>query len=231
MGDIKRIINTTLYDHFGQNRIDDSKAVATYGRLLEQLDNPLLLLATTNYDRAAETAITGLGQEIDTGFRGRFPRTPTLSPSGMIETDKTPIIHLHGAVGWYEREGAVEDHYADQPYNSSLGTPVVLYPDPEKDPTSDTFVDQLWAEFRAALDIADTVLVIGHSLHDPALTRALVATSHEKQVVISIFDSADEERVERLVPRALVTMMDFGPDLALSPMARRILTPSGRKGR
>ncbi|HEY5054452.1 MAG TPA: hypothetical protein VII45_13705, partial [Solirubrobacterales bacterium] len=126
---------------------------------------------------------------------------------------RTPVIHLHGAVGWYEQAGAVSDHNADQNFNSSLGRPVVLYPDPDKDPTSDSTVKQLWTEFYAAVDLADAILVIGHSLHDPALVSALVGASESKPVAISNFNIEDIGKTESEVPRAIQVEIDFGPDI------------------
>jgi hypothetical protein len=133
------------------------------------------------------------------------------------------VIHLHGAVGWYEQERLVGDHYADQPYNPSLGTPVVLYPDPEKDPTNDAIVSQLWAEFSTALEVADSILVIGHSLHDPALIRALRRVAPSKPVVVSYLGAEDGESVEAAIPGARPVEIDFGPVIEMSKSTRSTL--------
>jgi hypothetical protein len=45
-------------------------------------------------------------------------------------------------------------------------------PDPEKDYRL-AVIDTIWAQFEAALDRARMVFVLGHSLHDAALVRAL----------------------------------------------------------
>lgn len=180
-----RTINATLYDQFGQGRVVDASATAAYSALLnEHLGVTELVIATTNYDRSAEAALHGLGMAVDTGFRAPLGRTPILEPAGLVHEreGRTPVIHLHGAVGWYERGGRIEDHYGDQPYNASLGTPVVLYPDPEKDPTSDAMVSELWREFEHALGSAEHVLLLGHSLHDPALLRVLAPLTRDKPV-------------------------------------------------
>jgi hypothetical protein len=209
-------LHDTLYAEFGQAKVDDAKAAAAYGALLGELGaEEQLILATTNYDRSAEAALNDLGHRIDTGFKGPFGRTPTLQPSGMVENrgDSTPVLHLHGAVGWYDKDGAVEDHYADQPYNPSLGSPVVLYPDPEKDPTSDAIVSQLWTEFRQALSEADHVLVLGHSLHDPALVRSLKDTARDKKVAITHHSPEGANRARDLIPECIPIKTDFGPKL------------------
>jgi len=215
---VMETINITLYDQFGQRQVDDEKAMASYRALLRALGDPRVMLATTNYDRVGESALAGLGMDVDAGFRAQPERTPRLEPAGLIEErgEKTPVIHLHGAVGWYEQEdGSVGQYHADQRFNSSLGTPVVLYPDPDKDPTSDATVSELWTAFSAALEAAEAVMVVGHSLHDPALVRALRRLGKSKPLVITYFAEEDKTRVERLVPGAWAVQMDFGPEMEI----------------
>ena len=230
MAVVMKTINVTLFEQFGQGQIDDDKARKAYQALLDLLGEPRLILATTNYDRAGETALATLGYDIDVGFRQRPNRTPTLEPTNLVSKDwaKTPVVHLHGAVGWYERDGLVGDHHADQPYNPSLGTPVVLYPDPEKDPTNDAIVSQLWIEFSAALDTSDSVLVVGHSLHDPALVRALQRVARSKPVVISCLDFDDRQEVEAKIPGSITVKMDFGPVLTVEGQLRSMIETGQR---
>lgn len=222
---IKRAIDTTLYDQFGLARVDDEKAIAAYEELLRPFGKKEIVLATTNYDRAGESALAALGFQVDTGFRGTHGRTPQLDPVGLIagRGERTPVIHLHGAVGWYEKEGAVEDHYADKPYNNSLGSPVVLYPDPEKDPTKDSAVSQLWTEFDFAVEEAEVVVVMGHSLHDSGLVRVLKTASKDRPVVITYFDKADKQRIEAEVPNAQALHLDFGPKLRSPDALKKLL--------
>lgn len=215
MGMIMRTINESLYEQFGQHRIDDDRAEHAYRGLLSQLGAKAeLIVATTNYDRSAESALDALGYEVDAGFRSRLHRTPRLEPAGLVEGrgSKTPVIHLHGAVGWYEQKGSVGEHPADQPFNPSLGSPVVLYPDPDKDPTSDATVSELWAEFDTAIEAADGIVVIGHSLHDPPLVRALRRVARSKPVVISYCEDADPNWGESQVPGSQALRLEFGPD-------------------
>jgi hypothetical protein len=227
---VMRTVNTTLYEQFGQRQIDDNRAKAAYGALLRELDDPKLIFATINYDRSGETALESLGHRVDAGFRGGPHRTPLLQPTGLISErgSKTPVIHLHGAVGWYEDEqnGSVGNHHADLPYNPSLGTPVVLYPDPDKDPTSDAIVSELWTEFNAALEFADSVLVIGHSLHDPALVRALQPVASSKPVVVSYFEADGLAKIEAEIPGAMPVEMKFGPEIEVDKPIRTMLAAS-----
>ena len=211
-----RVINSTLYEQFGQLQIDYDLAAAAYSQVLAETDECRLVVATTNYDRVAESALRMAGRNTNTGFAGKPHMTPALDPSEMMDdlAAEIPVIHLHGAVGWYELEGVVSDHYGDRPYNPTLGSPVVLYPDPDKDPTSDALVQQLWDQFARAIDISDLILVIGHSLHDPALVEALSsAMADGTRVVVSYLEAEDGEQVDRQLPNAHVVQMRFGPTI------------------
>lgn len=223
---IMATLNRTLYDQFGQGNIDDERAASAYRALLASLGGPELVLATTNYDRSGEAALDALGHNIDTGFRHKAGRTPMLQPKGIVRDrlSATPLLHLHGAVGWYEKDNIVKDHNADEPFNPSLGAPVVLYPDPDKDPTSGAIVSQIWDEFRAALELADSVLVIGHSLHDPALVRTLKHTAKSKKVGISYLMPSEAERVNKLIDKAIPIHIDFGPQLVVDAQRLASLT-------
>jgi hypothetical protein len=220
LGRIMGAVNETLYQQFGQERVSDERAAEAYGSLLRFLDVSDLVVATTNYDRAGEAALQVLGREVNTGFVRTGPRTPTLNVRGLMESngDAVPYLHLHGAVGWYERDGTVYDFYGDQPFNPTLGTPVVLYPDPDKDPTNDATVSDLWREFRIALGRADHVLVLGHSLHDPALVDAIRAAEPYK-LAVTVFRDEEVAWVAERLPAAIPMQMDFGPDLEVDTAA------------
>lgn len=218
---IMSVINHTLYEQFGQERVNDERAEAAYGNLLKHFDVRQLIVATTNYDRAGEAALRLLGRNPDTGFPGSLDRTPTLDVRGLIKRgseDMTPYLHLHGSVGWYERGGTVYDDRGDQPFNPTHGTPVVLYPDPAKDPTNSAVVSDLWREFDIALSMADHVLVVGHSLHDPALVRAINEAEPRKLAVTHYFDN-EAKRIKKQLPKAIPMKMDFDPDLEVDMAA------------
>jgi hypothetical protein len=226
MAVVMEVLNSTLYEEFGQRQVSYKLARAAYSQVLAEVGECRLIVGTTNYDRVAESAIELAGRPTSTGFDGLPGMTPTLEPEGLVDNamSATPVIHLHGAVGWYEKDGVVSDHYGDRPYNPTLGTPVVLYPDPEKDPTSDSMVQRLWAEFDRAIDVADLVLVVGHSLHDPALVSALSsATAGGATVVVGYFEEGGAERVDHLLPDARVVQMNFGPEIDSSTPIRDLV--------
>lgn len=208
-------LKRTLFEQFGQRQIDDKKVARAYETLLDAVEPSNLIVATTNYDRAAEAALRKLGHRVETGIRIEGEITPTLDPTGLVENrgEATPVIHLHGAVGWYELDGVVREHFGDLGFNETLGNPVVLFPDPEKDPTSHAVVRDLWAEFDLALDAADAILVIGHSLHDPALVRALRDVPEKTPVLITYVEPADSERISEEVENATPVQLEFGPKI------------------
>ena len=230
MAVILTTINESLYDQFGMGRVSDEAAKEAYGRLFAVLekDGELegFVIATTNYDRAAEAALRGMGLRPETGFGPSSERSSAFDPSGLVERHMddrgvVPVLHLHGTVGWYEQNGRVYDRLGDQPYNPTLGTPVVLYPDPDKDPTSHATVEVIWREFRTALGRADHVLVLGHSLNDPALVRELNALPSEVSIGITVLEGSDGTWIQDKVPNAVVIETRFGPDLSISGAAMR----------
>lgn len=227
LDEVVRVVNETLYANFGHESVSDAAAQDAYGRLLEALGAGVqLVVATTNYDLSAESALEGLGFSVKNGFAAPRGRTPVLAPDGLVggEDQTIPVLHLHGAVGWYGSGGHIFEYPGDQPFNSTLGTPVVLYPDPEKDPTSDANVAALWIEFEKALALADRVLVIGHSLHDPVLARAVEGAG--KPTAVTVWRREDEplvpsqddiEAVRGVLPRASVIGARFGPEPEFQP--------------
>jgi hypothetical protein len=230
MQEIMKAINTTLFRLFGAAAIDESKAIDAYDNLLEVLGRPKnLVMVTTNYDPAIEVALSGLGLRPETGFERIPGRPPYLKPEGMVDSLRkdpaaVPVLHLHGAVGWYEKKGQVLEHHQHLPFQRSNGRPVVLYPDPDKDPTRDSLVRALWDEFDTALKDATHVLVIGHSLHDPVLKGRLAHASLTSKVAVCLLglpgsggnellvDDATIKRVRTMLPNLSAhPAMRFGP--------------------
>lgn len=215
----KAAMNHTLYTQFGQEAVDDDKAERAYGSLLSQLGEQNFAIATTNYDRSAESALFSLDHHVVNGFVGKPPRRRVFEPSNLAENRGrgTTLLYLHGAVGWYERDGNVILDHPDERFDPNRGSPVVLYPDPDKKPAEAAIVSELWQELEFLANEARSVLVLGHSLHDEPLRETLATLGSNQRLAVSYYSKEDKERVERLLPLALSFHLDFSVDAKLGP--------------
>lgn len=189
---VREVLHRNLYEQFGQDRIDDERAANAYGKLHTQIRNafrekgPVFLAhATTNFDHAIEAAIEhsndavgpqrvldGFGQSYGGKRRPWAPNLLTYSSSGDNEV---PVLHLHGAVGWYFSDDgqAVTQTHSDDVYNPEL-TPALLLPDDKKDVTRFPGpLAQVWDQFVQLCMNSTHIIVLGHSLHDKHLVRVL----------------------------------------------------------
>lgn len=207
------VLNTTLYDLFGLDQVDDGRAKSAFEELLAEFGQPELVVATTNYDRSVESALEHLGHTVTTGARSTRSRTPILETADLFENrgPGTLVLHLHGAVGWYEKDGEVRDYYGDQSYSASHGRPVVLYPDPSKEPTRDALVADLWTAFRKALEWSDHVLVLGHSLNDPTLVAELHSVQGQTKIIVTYIELALRGEIHTKLPNARAASLEFRP--------------------
>jgi hypothetical protein len=229
---VREVLHQSLYREFGSHRINVQAARSAYSGVLALPAVETMVAVTTNYDPSIEMGLEAAGKTPYAGFKAPYGQARRLSPDGMVDWDgshsgRTPVIHLHGAVGWYRLEGDVVEHPADLPYNPTLGVPLVLYPDPDKDPTSDAVVEALWAEFDKALAGGTHVLVVGHSLHDPALVQRLSRLNAETHLAVCCHVDDDYfmtppahrrappeklDRIKSLLPNASVIPCAFGPE-------------------
>jgi hypothetical protein len=222
------VLRRTLYDTFGAEAINETRAKRAYSKLISMVlpEEPRsletrLVFATTNYDPAIEIALSGLGYPVTTGRSDRGFRTPELDPEGMVERATEgviPVIHLHGAVGWYRSNGRIQVHGTEMGYNDTLGEPALLMPDPDKDPARDSGVAELWVQFREALTSATHVLVAGHSLHDGKLvTEIRTAMDRGARVGVTYLATSDNNEETSFIVEALdgasPIRARLGPDL------------------
>jgi len=236
LNEIMSAINTTLFRLFGAAAIDEEKAADAYDGLLEVLGRPKdLVMVTTNYDPAIELALYGIGLQPETGFERVPGRAPQFKPEGMVERLRkapgaVPVLHLHGAVGWYEKRGKGLEREQHLPFQRSNGRPMVLYPDPDKDPTRDALVQSLWDEFDIALEGATHVIVLGHSLHDAALVSRLREASRSCKVAVSLFGLPGQhgkltvERAAKKRIRGLLPSLSASPSVCFGPRETAHLT-------
>jgi hypothetical protein len=186
-------------------------------------EDATFVYATTNYDVSIEVGLREAGYKPHDGFASVGWESPVLSLDDLIDWEtghgnREPVLHLHGAVGWYRQlDGKIVPQFPDRPYNPTLGSPVVLPPDPNKDPVSDSSVALIWDRFRAALRSATHVLVVGHSLNDTPLVNVLREASANAHLAATHLpnDADSGERIRRLFPggRVRPIPMRFGPDL------------------
>ena len=220
-------IRRCLFDLFGPSRIDNDKARMAYRKLMNMagLTRDRLVVATTNYDTCLEEGFKSVPNGVHTGFSSTepFEPAPRLDPRGMVERarseGKTPVIHLHGGVGWYRQAGSIVWYPPGPEYQEGLGDPAILYPDPEKDPLAEEVINDLWNELDEALGLATHIVVIGHSLNDAPLVHSLARTS--LPVAILRPDSSSEANgkseqggpEESLAGRISRFKVEFGPDM------------------
>jgi hypothetical protein len=206
-------IRGSLVDQFNHSKVYVEGAATAYRELLEILgipDGAAIVYATTNYDPLGELALSRLGRRPDTGDSPVMPsieRGP-LDIAKMLDgfPRNSPVFHLHGKVGWYRQpDGRVESRDVNI-HDSSHGVPVVMLPDPEKTYADNDVLALLWAQFETALRRSTKTLVLGHSLNDALLVRALKEQiDDKKRLAITVlatengdFDQAEFQRIKAL---------------------------------
>jgi hypothetical protein len=232
------LIHESLYEKFAASNVDIGAAAAAYSSLFAQLGvgaPSSLVVATTNYDMIAESAIVELGGLPDWGA------SPTLLAGAEtpLRVDRlldgfprfTPVLHLHGRVGWFRRpDGTVySSNHAVYQNSQNYGVPVVMLPDPDKTYDSEPVIYELWQQFHLALSRAKRVFVLGHSLHDKPLVDALrqyVQPTRRIAVGLLSADGSPEEFhasagetmeiIRQNFPQAGMIPMRFGPSPSIS---------------
>jgi hypothetical protein len=226
----------SLYECFAAPNYDPVHVRNAYATLLRQLGIDLesrWVYATTNYDVIADAALESLGFRFDDGthaarFSGGGPERQFDVGRLVDAVDReVPLLHLHGRVGWLVRSGvgnagpyAIDNMRA---WQDAFGVPLVMLPDPEKDPTHDAILGEMWVEFRLALQRARRILVLGHSLHDAPLTEALIEPAQAGIVGITVLGNPETgeldgdapqvaERIDRELPGATSIPLRFGRD-------------------
>ena len=234
-------IYEAMYECFAAPNYDPGHVHNAYASLLTHLGidrDSKWVYATTNYDVIADIALESLGLTFDDGthssrFAGsgaerQFRVGRLLS---VVDRD-VPLLHLHGRVGWMVREGPgrpgpyAVDGMAS--WQSSFGVPLVMLPDPHKDPEQDAVLGEMWIEFHHALRRAKRVLVLGHSLHDERLVDALSEPSAAGKLAVTLLGDpntgelqADAPQVAEMLsqrlPNACQVALRFGRDYGPEP--------------
>ncbi len=226
---IVEIVRESLYEEFSGEGFDRTKASQSYAGLFQTLGlrgNPRWVLATTNYDIIAETAIEDLeglpdwGQPPSTGAGAEAPLHVANILDGMPRY--IPVLHLHGRVGWYRRidgAGQPSSIYSAPitQHQQGFGVPIVMLPDPDKVYDADDVISSLWSQFRQALRRAKAVLVLGHSLNDRALVDAIVSNVYPlERVGVTLL--AEDSRPDQTDSSALSTIQTIQAHLGNAGM-------------
>jgi hypothetical protein len=225
---IQTLIHESLFELFGSDKIDSYAASDAYAELFDAVGmsaNSTLVLATTNYDVIGEGALELLGRRPDWGEAPQAVSRgsePPVEVEGLLDglPRFTPVLHLHGRVGWYRRDDAagVTSSGATR-HQDGFGAPVVVLPDPEK-VYEDVLVSSLWREFEQALRRARRVLVLGHSLADQALVEMLQAcVAPTARLCVSVLsDDQDSSRPDPGAASVVELVSERFPEAELLPM-------------
>lgn len=224
--EVRHALWHNLFVTYGRDQIDDVAATTQYDALHAALrvadgsgPESWIAHATTNYDTAIETA---LGSKAKDGFVERSGQgSPVYAPdtltSGWESTAEIPVVHLHGAVGWYYRQdGSITRLPADENYDDRRA-PALLLPDDTKG--VDTFTKpqvETWGQFRRLLQMSTHVVFIGHSLHDAHIVDAVVerdlsvcVIAHGKRDSTGTLPRPADSKVSQVrsyIPKAFVVM-------------------------
>ncbi len=177
-------IYQSSFNEFGRNNLYLTKrAEESYAALLTAIgivrDQSTWAIATTNYDHVAELTLNQLGYHPISGEervanRGGMFRLNAKRLSEFASPFHTPVLHLHGSVGWFlSKDGLPYGLDSVATYEDSLGLPIILLPDLSKDYGTIPLIVDIWKEFRSVLRRAQSVFVLGHSLNDLELRIAL----------------------------------------------------------
>lgn len=230
---IQEGLRASLWENFGLGRVDQEAARNAYRQVVDLLSSTSttdistrIAFVTTNYDPAIEVALDGRLADgfVTTGGYG----TPVYHPQNLAGgwtnpafDDRFPLIHLHGAVGWYQRnDGTFIRLPTDEPFDNRR-TPGLLLPDSRKDPGGFSAAHQeTWRAFEELLGGATHVMFIGHGLNDAHVVSTVRAAGRPTAVMTYVggakergFPPVPQDEKERIwshLPNAHVFAGEIG---------------------
>jgi hypothetical protein len=225
-------INQSLYEEFG-GRYETQLAESLYGEFHPDLGivagTSTLVYATTNYDHVGENSLYQLQFHPDLGFdfSPYGGQEFALNPRGLARAagpNRTPVLHLHGSVGWFVRDDGVPVALTQQNSlneSSSPGVPMAMLPDLNKDYQDFSVIDDVWGEFERVLQRTKAVFVMGHSLNDTKLCETIKRYVPSERVGVGYLPSVQNGQlqiIDRLGISAEQTIpMTFGVALDVVP--------------
>lgn len=208
---VTSVIHESPYEKFGAPSLDPVLPAQAYGALLNEFhinrETPWVY-ATTNYESIGEDALSSLGliPELGEVASWEVERDLQVDPSLLGSMPRNvPVLHLHGKVGWFKRDGRPRSTVPNERFEPRAGPPIVMLPDLEKDYAADPIIEALWRQCEEALRRARRVFILGHSLHDKALIEALTQNIDRLDRVAATFldDEATREGAEAEVNEKL----------------------------
>jgi hypothetical protein len=210
-------IRESLYELFAGRNLSAVGAAAAYRHLFDAIGLDVRtsrwVYATTNYDVLAENVITQLGGRPDWG---ELPDVVGSTAERRLDVDylidsiprSTPVLHLHGRVGWYRRPDGSVYATGTTKHNEGYGVPIVMLPDLNKVYGDDQVISSLWNQFENALSRAHRVFVLGHSLHDEPLIQAIHAHVEPWRVMVSVLANEDHPETVHDDAKSVMEVID-----------------------
>jgi len=103
--DIQGRIFASLHQLFALNQFDLHGVERAWGTVLANCPSETVAVATTNYDPSIEVALKHLRRRPFAGEDINYESTSEnwVNVEGIVDRpNSTPVLYLHGRVGWYE---------------------------------------------------------------------------------------------------------------------------------
>jgi len=223
-------IQGSVYEQFNETRLDGLGASQAYGELFRHVAiarSNNIVYATTNYDALGEMALDRLRFMPDAGDSAGYSGENHLRLDHLLEgmPRTVPVLHLHGKVGWLRRVNGPtvdpEPYFTKtQVFDRNYGVPIIMLPDPQKTYAGEDVLTALWAQFETALRRAKRVLVLGHSLADTLLVKALADNVNQpfSRLAITYFAGQQQGMAQAQASLQDLVQNRFGGQAAMIPM-------------
>jgi SIR2-like protein len=182
---VREQLRREVHDRLGI--VDPGKAATLYNPLFELLirdpRSRSLSVFTTNYDEAIEVAwqtkrLSGFSSLVN-GFRAQAGRNRVFDPSAFKRGSRHGVTlmlyKMHGSLNWLNRDGVVMEspgtHYLGS--DTHRGVNAVIYP-LRKHALDEEPFKTCFDRFKLTLKKVHTLVVVGSSLRDLHIQRALV---------------------------------------------------------